>query len=171
MGNKPNYTWKTKNKLLITGSICFAFLVYQLAVKKTINVRNTYFLQQKGYETKQITLKEISELKKRITNLSTPTEGLQAQNFFETEFIVSLTYDTDVIVKNLSEAVVVAESSRHILYNAYYFSGPFIQLLKLLDHTEKNTSINVLNAQFYKEKNQVTRKTELIMKVETATID
>lgn len=171
MEHKPKYTWKVKNKMLLIGIPIFALLVYQLAIKKTVAARNMYYLQQEGLESKQSTIYEIGQLKKQIGNLSRETEDVHDQNFFEPEFMVALAHNTKVIARNLSEATVVVENDRNIIYNTYYFSGSFTQLLKLLDQTEKKTDINVLNVRFYKERNHHTRETELIMKLETATID
>lgn len=171
MQSAQKYTWKAKNKILLIGSFAFTIVVYQLAIKKTMNARNLYLLQQKSLETRQITLQGIEDLKQQIGSLTNSNDAIHAKNFFETEYMVSLAHDKGVLARNLSEATVVTEDTRNIVYSAYYFSGSFIKLLKLLDHAEKQTAINVLNARFYKEKNQISRKTELVMKLETATIN
>src|SRR5690606_23495828 len=157
--------------MLLIGSVIFALLVYQLALKKTIAARSLYYIQQEGLASKQNALHEISQLKKQLSNLSSETNDAQNQNFFEPEYMVAPAHNTKAIARNLSEATVVVENDRHIVYNSYYFSGSFTHLLRLLDQVEKKADINVLNARFYKERNPHTRETELIMKLETATID
>ncbi|HUH17855.1 hypothetical protein [Albibacterium sp.] len=171
MLNLQKYSWKIKNWILSTGSLILFFLFYQLAIKKTVNLRKAYYEQQNNIEVQQQTFRKINVLRKNIETYS--INDLTGTNnvFFEKEYMVELAHKFEIEAKNLSETTTVEEENNFVNYNAYYFSASFTKLLFLLNQIEKNQKINILNASFYKQKNNITRDFELIMKLETARIE
>lgn len=164
-----NYSWKTKNRALILFSLVFGFCCYQLAIKETLEARRDYQAQHHSQDVVASTRGRIASLKKQTGVLRAEVAQVESRTS-EKERMVALASDLKIMVKNLAQEAIVHENGKDIVYNAYYFSAPFTELLMLLSRAENEGNLNILNVRFYAEQNPVTKQRELIMKIETAMI-
>ncbi len=156
------YSYSTKLKWLLGGSIIFTFAAYQLAFAKTIHL---YSKQQEL--TQQLAQSQTVE--QDIANLQRTFQAQQSaqQKDFDEEWIFEvftmLCRDNDMVIMGLERAERYLHEQHEVITNKVVLEGNFANALRVMDAVEHEFRLGmVVAAQFDKRRNRETKQNELV---------
>ena len=161
------YAWKTRFRGLWVFTVLFALFCYQVAIKKTLEARARYQMQDAD-------LALIGALEIRVKKLQQQSRMGQAErtlpeSYAEKEHIVRMAETHKVRLKRFAQEASAQTKGQEIIYTGYYFSASFLALLKLLNSMEKEPDMHLMQVHFYLESNRE-KEQELIMKLTTTMV-
>ncbi|MEH6305269.1 hypothetical protein RYH73_06420 [Olivibacter sp. CPCC 100613] len=166
------YSWQQKNKWLGWGALIFLFMVYQLSIKETLELRSAYQAATAEKLSTQQKETELSQLKARmqqIGNASLIGEGNSGNlkvNMLNS--VASAAENNGLVIKDVPPTKAVTADGLTVNYDEYCLVGSYNDLLQCWYEIEKGKELNLVNVAFRKEANTLTKASELKMYLTTA---
>ena len=161
-------SYKKKANYLIFGFLIALFLVYTLAIKKTINEYSackTLSVQLKGLEFAPT---QIAEYEQKINYIessigaSSTSAGLYQEQLLSV--VSKFCKTSNLTLSELPEPFLFQQKNLFIETYPVTIKGTFIPMLKLMHHIECNKKYGrIISSRFYKKKDNETEKVNVFM--------
>jgi len=167
---------KNKNKLLVVGFVCMLFLVYTLAISKTITTKKA--VSKLRIEKKLLTnvSSKITALKSKEFELDSilKSYNLSIDNSFQQTLLLKVTElskkENLQIIQFIEPYVFVGNNTKILTYS-FELKGDFISLLKMVNYLGELQLGQLISINFEKKKNYRTNTNYLTCKILLQTID
>lgn len=166
------YTWQQKNKWLWWGALLFLFIVYQMSIKKTLELRSAYHTARAAQANTQQKETELSQLRARMQKvgsagfMNASDKGNAKVNMLN--IVASAAESNGLVIKDVPPTKAVTAEGLTVNYDEYCLVGSYNDLLQCWYEIEKGKELNLVNVAFRKELNALTRAAELKMYLTTA---
>lgn len=161
-------TWRQKNKILLVGSLLFAILIYQQAIRKTIELRNHVARQSDNVVSGQ----QLQEEWTKLQAVSRQLDGvLQATGKDVQLLVYQWAEASGSRVVRIPVPLRQEEQGISLLYQDYGLEGRFAELLRALHYLERDDEVNLVHASFRKELDSQTRQPQLRLHIITLNIE
>lgn len=166
------YTWQQKNKWLWWGALLFLFIVYQMSIKKTLELRSAYRAANAVQANTQQKEMELSQLKARMQKIGSvglvgaSDNGNVKVNMLN--IVASAAENNGLVIKDVPPTKAVTADGLTVNYDEYCLVGSYKELLQCWYEIEKGKELNLVNVAFRKEANALTKAPELKMYLTTA---
>ena len=164
--NWNKLTYQQKNKVLAIGYVVFLFVVYQLAISKSIEL----FSQNSSLKEKLITAKESykskEELEKRKEKLDYHISSFFVDSLSHQEFLLetisTYCHQHHVLIKEIPAKTEYREDNFEVGTHKIVLEGDFIPLLKMVYLLEQKNKAGRLSSAFFSLKYDNKRKKEVL---------
>ena len=165
-----NLSYTTRNYLLIAGSVIFAFIVYNNAIQKTLDVKSKYDTLKQQIQSNELSVTHINQLQAESNTLNTilgttkeAEEDIQ-QNLLEE--VSEYCNKNKITLTKFPETTSFREKEYIIETNEFEVKGTFKKLLQLQYNIENNfKGARVASVHYYSKKNIKTKELELFLNV------
>jgi len=173
---KIKYTYKQKVYLLISGSVLFLFLCYQLAFKKTIIEYDTLKINRQQFSLIEAAPLKFKELQQKVTDLERITNSrTTANNNYQVQLLEISTAsiaESETRIVEFPRISTFSDKDLITKTQEIAFQGGFIDLLKLLFELGKDSRVgNICCVDFYTQKEPRSGIQTLKMKIFFQTIN
>lgn len=165
MAKKTSY--KKKNQLLVVVAPLFLFLSYQLAIKKTWDVRESCAQLESELKDLAQAPEDMNRLEMELKKLeSWIGQGQTDDQYLQTKVLKIVNdycYREGITVKEFSEPEITQEENYSVETTTIIVNGPFVKILNLAYAFEQKFRLGKLvSLRFEVEKNQRDKVNELI---------
>lgn len=158
---------KQKNIALLVGSVLSLFVIYQLAIKKTVASKKAYTELQKEKNLLDNASERIKYLKQKNNYLDSilKKNDVAIYNSFQQTLLKKISdfsSEQNIEIQSFNEPHISSENQTTKETYSFSVKSDFISILQLINHLEKQRLGELISIHFEKKKNYRTRKDYLV---------
>ncbi|MEZ5199167.1 MAG: hypothetical protein R2764_23130 [Bacteroidales bacterium] len=164
-----NLTYKKKLQLIFIGALVMLFVVYHMAISKTLNRRS----QCKELQGQLVTIEnaptQMAEIHSELTRIGKIIGKENNKEDFRQKILEETTKfceNNKIRINEIPEPVVIDKNDYEIYTHTLVLEGDFQNLVRYIYELEQNLELsNVTSAKFYSAKEVRTKQKKLYLKL------
>ncbi len=164
--NWSKLTYQQKNKFLAIGYVVFLFIVYQLAIGKSLELYSQNLLLEEKLATTKQSYASKEELEKKEEKLDHHISSFFVDSLSHQEYLLetisTYCHQHNILIKEIPARTEYREGDFEVGTHRIVFEGDFIPMLKMVYLLEQKSKMGRVSSVLFSLKYDFKRKREVL---------